>query len=197
MRWCRRLAGGHAGGGGPRGLVALSPRPGAGASGASGRSHASDRAALLRAGRLGPYALRLAWLSHGLLQVRLERVDGVRAAAEMLQKIANDHSMQQALGPALYLRGWARARTGDMAGHADLLAGGAVDEQLHAPWPHGGADVYGRCAAASEALVGRAGSDRRAFALAERTGERLYLIFGCCVETEQLGRATKRAPYRH
>ena len=83
-------------------------------------------AALLRAERLGPYALRLAWLSRGLLHIRLERVDGVRAAADMLQKIANDHSLQQALGPALYLRGWTSARTGDpMAGHADVLAGGA------------------------------------------------------------------------
>jgi DNA-binding winged helix-turn-helix (wHTH) protein/tetratricopeptide (TPR) repeat protein len=133
-------------------------------------------AANARAEQLGPFTRRLGFIFAGLLGIRLEQPQRVREMADALQGLADEHAVEQAEGPARWLRGWVLARTGDpIAGHQLIMSGDNHDAArgLH----RGRSGVLGY---AVEALVIAERWQEaqqqlgEALALADRTCERIY-----------------------
>jgi hypothetical protein len=142
------------------------------------QAEAQIAAARERAEHLGyPYGRRLVLIYEAFLAQLLEQPARVLEAAEALQRLAAEHAIAQAEGPARWLRGWALAHTGQpLEGFTLILDGYARDTRLG--MRRGRSGVLGHAAEAAW-LTGR-GQEARAgledaFALAGQLGERLHL----------------------
>jgi DNA-binding winged helix-turn-helix (wHTH) protein/tetratricopeptide (TPR) repeat protein len=135
--------------------------------------------ALERANRIGqPIAKMLALWCAAQLNVRLRRPAEVASYAAELAALTVAASLRQALGPSLWLRGWAEACDGEpQTGYDHILEGYSHHEQL---------GMYGGCtevlgyAAEAALLDGRvddaASKVDEGLALAERLGENGMLV---------------------
>jgi DNA-binding winged helix-turn-helix (wHTH) protein/tetratricopeptide (TPR) repeat protein len=131
--------------------------------------------ALTRAERIGqPIAKMLALWCAAQLNLRLRRPAEVAKYAAELGALTVAASLRHALGPSLWLRGWAEAWLGEpQVGYEHIVEGYGHHEQL---------GMYGGCtevlgyAAEAALLAGRVDDAesriREALALAERLGER-------------------------
>jgi len=124
-----------------------------------------------------PYSRRLVLIFEGFVHARLGHPERVREVAEQMTRIASDHSIAQAEGPARWLMGWANARLGDpLGGHALIREGFTLDERMGVM--RGRSGVLGYAAEAlilAERWADAQSQVDEAMALARRLGERLHL----------------------